>query len=605
MPDAADAYRAYLTARGWLDSFSPPPLDDPDAAVDVRGCRGICVVLRRNGEVVGIGQETQGERELLLRRALGRALTDAWNDPIVRSTAEEFPERTGRGLLLEVEFAGEFTPEIPSSWSDAAARSGRGMRGVAVRRGNEWAVRFPAQLRANNTARAIEHVLPSMATGLGLPRLPLAPLRREHGLALYTFATTHLAQATPSARPFVTLRGDFLVPASAVTREATALAADRLAEHVLATAWPSEKSLGVRGRYRIVTDDFEPALAPPFEHALAAYGLSRYAGAPGVDPATADAAASLAERILLHLAQLDERDGVTNDPALASAILDAIFAAEAVLPSPAARSIDRLRTRSTATVKGAFDPERGFAPAAGPGGEPVPLSPMVRAMVARAWAALLKRGEAEITAEATRAAIDGAWASIDDAAAVALLPWAGWAELDYAAVAPTPAPTAERLRRLAETLRLTQIDPAAEREQPDLAGGFRLAGASGLSEVSSQSLRPGAWVAAVAARAGADGTADLHPMLRGFVRYLIQLSVRPESAWWMRRPPMAMGGLRDATWDSDQPVPAQALGLAVLADILRSWPAVEGAAGKLPMDGEEPSPSAAAAAGGEIGSDAD
>ena len=54
------------------------------------------------------------------------------------------------------------------------------------------------------------------------------------------------------------------------------------------------------------------------------------------------------------------------------------------------------------------------------------------------------------------------------------------------------------------------------------------------------------------------------------IRFLMQLTVRETSAWSLQNPARAMGGVRAAVWDADQPVAAQALGLLTAVETLWS-----------------------------------
>ena len=50
----------------------------------------------------------------------------------------------------------------------------------------------------------------------------------------------------------------------------------------------------------------------------------------------------------------------------------------------------------------------------------------------------------------------------------------------------------------------------------------------------------------------------------------MQLAVREDDAWACRNPTRAVGGVRAATWDRDQPVGAQALSLLAASETLIS-----------------------------------
>ena len=57
-------------------------------------------------------------------------------------------------------------------------------------------------------------------------------------------------------------------------------------------------------------------------------------------------------------------------------------------------------------------------------------------------------------------------------------------------------------------------------------------------------------------------------------RFVMQLSVRPSSTWAYPNPARASGGVRTSTWNCDQPVPAQALALVTVTELLVSLDAL-------------------------------
>jgi hypothetical protein len=67
--------------------------------------------------------------------------------------------------------------------------------------------------------------------------------------------------------------------------------------------------------------------------------------------------------------------------------------------------------------------------------------------------------------------------------------------------------------------------------------------------------------------------------IQATTRFVMQLSVRESSSWAYRNPGRALGGIRAAPWDCDQPVAAQALGLVFATEALASLDAVSGTLG--------------------------
>jgi hypothetical protein len=580
LPEAADVVAAYATARQWLNDFDLRTVESPDSQVSVRGASAVLVMLRSAGRVAGVGMDWTAD-DRMLRRALGRAFGDLLGDAALARVAPEQRDEIGRRITLELETAGALTPLIAASWDDVGRQIRPGLDGVALRRGDDWVFRFPAHLRSMN-ATAVAAVLPGLLPDLEIAARDrtLAQLRDEVGLSVYRFSTIHLAQAAPAGAPFTTFRGSRVVAAADVTASSLSNYCGELIRHLGAHRWErrgvdgeviGDEPLGMFGSYEPVAGRFEMPVAPPFEQALVSYALSHFARTPGVDQEDLQAAASFAEEILLELADVvpDMESDPNDDPAASAMIILAIN--ELIQnPGPAIRDLD---AGAKARLRKAFDHQGGgFVPVEGLGGEIVALPSQARALVACAMARLLARGEAAPGgATAVRAALDSAWMSAETAEQVGLLPWIGWAELEYstAATGGMPVEVQARLDAFREMLWRSQLGFAAD-EEPDLVGGFALAGPTG-TQVTSQGLRPGAWLARRLAvdAGGAERGVEIGRLLL-FARFLMQLAVTEDERWFYQNGRLAVGGVSEAPWDYSQPLAAQALALLTVSDILRA-----------------------------------
>ena len=578
-PAAEDVTRAYTVLRRWVRDFEAPGLGDPAAQVPIGGASAVCVILRRSGRVVGIGTDPRGDA-LMVRRAAGRALGQVLGDRAVANLPVELRPDFGAGLTVELEVAGLMVPMPGRTFARMAERLEPGLDGIAMRRDNSWAMIFPAQMRATNTAGNVERLLPGMAVELGLAAQNLRILKRDHGVVVYAFRTIHLAQRRPDRPPFETFRGGVIVPEAAVTARAIVELADGIARHLLTTVWPQErpqglegeyrKPLGVMGDYRPVADQYRPPVAPPRDQALAAVALIRYSEAPGVDAATAEAAATAALQILRDLAKAADRapEATLASPAACAAVVYAILERS---ESPDDAALDRLLRVAADRVlvwhRAASGPDESATPA-------VPLPAHGQALVAAAVSRMLLHRVAGVDAAMTRVALDAAWESVPEPDAATLMPWVGWAETEYAAATGHPPARVEALRRLRSRLDQSRIGSESQPGPPDVHGAFALRmGPASPSRATAQAVRPAAYLAAMlrdplltppAERAVAIGR-HLRTM-----RFLMQLAVEEGCGWAFRNPRRAEGGLRAAPWDSDQPVGAQALGLIAASETLLS-----------------------------------
>ncbi len=566
-PDAGDVVSAYLTVRTWVDDFDPPA--PAEAAFTLRNASGVCVILRRGGRVFGTGVDTTGD-ELMLRRAVGRAIGEVLGSPAVAALPPEEIARAGRAMTLELEVAGPLVPLLGRTFAEIAQQLEPGLDGVALRRGDRVAMLPPARMRATNTTGRIERLLPPLAVELGLNILTLPELARRFDVSLYRFRTTHLAQAAPGDPPFSTLRGDVLVTDDQVTRAAIKDLALGIAEHLAGSMAPVEEPVGLMGTYLPAADRYEPLIAPPPEQALAAWALARYSRVRGLDEEVAARMAGCSGRILDELGRVSqgERDPLTSSVTCATivqAFLEHGFSREGDEAPP-------LFLQAAATVRDAWKPT-GFVDVE----EGLPVAPHAQALIVSAMSRLLSVDHMGFDAAVVRQAIDAAWDSVPAHRRISLMPWIGWAEADFAAATGQPI-AAGPLREMRDLLDASRLGMTARADGADLAGGFSLDPHRPWL-ATSQSLRPAvllAWMIRQPAITPPDETqAALGRMLQT-VRFVMQLAVRDSLVWSCPDPRRALGGIRTATWDWDQPVPAQALGLATATETLLSLDAVAG-----------------------------
>jgi hypothetical protein len=544
---------AWQSARRWVDAFQVPDPADPAARAPIAGAHGVCLILRQSGRLVAVATDASGD-ELMLRRAAARALGQVLADPAVAALPREMLRDAGGALTMELEVAGRPVPLLAGSESELAEQLDPGFDGVALRRGDDVAMLFPAQMRAANSAGRIERLLPALAPDLGLAALPLADLARRFDVSIYRFTVSTLAQRAPRDPPFPTVRGETLVRDADVSASALVAAAAAIAAHLAESLAPMDESLGLMGTYRPVPDRYDPLIAPPLDQALVAWALARSARAPGIGPDDAARMTAVAREVLAELAVAA---GGEEDPLASRAVCATVVIAGLSLPA----------------ASGAADPDpflieaaRRLGAAAVDGGEPV--SPNARALAAWALVRLAARGLAAVDASAVRAAIDAAWAAVPPHQHVSLLPWIAWAEADLAAATGAALAHREDLARLRDLLDASRLTG----EPAETAGAIRLAEGARMHP-TAQTFRAAAFLA-WAAREPALTPDEDAPAAVGrslaTARFLMQLSVQPGSAWAYANPRRALGGVRSSLFDWDQPPAVQAMALATIAETLAS-----------------------------------
>ncbi len=569
-PDAGAVVSAYLTLVGWVRDLDPPAPDTNAARTPIEGATGVCVILRHRGRVLGTGVDATAD-DLMVRRASGRATGQALGHRTVAGLPETMRATLGTQLTVELEVAGPLTPLPGRSFAQIAAQLDPGLDGVAMRRGDDVAWLFPAQMHAAGTAGDLSRVLPSLAVDLGLPATSLGDLSARFGARVYRFATIHLAQPGPGKMPFETIRGQKIVPRSAVTPESIRLFAERITDHLITSLWGHDEPLGLMGDYDIIADKHEPLVAGPRDQALAALALARCATAASWPDDVAARMRDAAIVILVELSAVAEGESrPLDDPAACAAI---VYAADALGPAGRSPTIDALAAEAARRVMSAL------APPPPPPDTRLP-SPHTRAMLAAAGARLMMHPDGP-EATLVRAAIDAAWAAVPTHERVSLLPWLGWAELDYAAALDAPLLRADDLRALRAALDRTRLDPATspspDNVPADLAGGFDLS-ETGRPAATAQTARPAAFLASIlrveALTPPEARTAEIERH-RLTMRFLLQLAVTDSARWAIRTPQRARGGVRAAVWSMNQPVAAQAMALLTAAETLKSLDALD------------------------------
>lgn len=570
LPDAIDMADAWLAARDWVSAADLPAPNDPAASITIQNARGVHVIIRLSGRVVGSAGDHTGD-DLMLRRAVGRAVSEAFGDNqiarllagVPREQRAQYRRELGRHFTMELEVAGPVKAIMARSFGAVMKRIEPGLDGVAMRKDDAWAFRFPSDLRSRNRETSIAPVR-ALAHELGLPLTEFDDLQSKFDVALYAFRTVHMTQTSASALPFETMRGDQLVRQASVDAAFIAQFADGIVRHLTRSKHTILVELGLLGAYVPVQDRYEPVLANPVSQALASYALLKYSRAPGVDPELAGEATRLAEEILTHLG--DVQEGEPNpfaDPSASAAIVCAILLLPPEQREPA------LLSRAEQTVLAFVNraEARGDAGAGAGAGHD-------RAIIAAALAGLLGENRAGIDADLVERAIGDAWASVDAPMRISLLPWIAWAEHTYAEFTDRPMPHAAELRRLRDALWASQIGSPAMPGPRDLHGGIALT-AGGRPIATAYASRPGAFLIWAANQPEFFDQADEAGQVnrvRSLMRFLVQLSVRESAGSALIAPGRAIGGVRQAVWDSRQPVAAQAMALMCAVEALGSAP---------------------------------
>jgi hypothetical protein len=321
LPSDEAAISAFVTARDWLDSDQLPALDAPASKVALdANVEGIAVVLRIDGRVVGLGTaevdpaDRTSSRELLVRRAVGKAVARALGDDTVRAVRSALDDKVTARLSLEIELAGPSRPLLGRTIKDAAMRVVPGRDGLMLYRGQARFFAYPSHLLANDTALQPEFTLTALIREAGLPVKELNEYSTDQRVSLARFATVRLRQPDAASAPELLERGGRTIPLSDGTpARARALATQlcaRLAAQVVSddakdAAQTPSSTARLLGSYNPTADEYQPPFATDRDAALAAFALARAARSTHI-PAPIQAHARVqAIRLLDGLRTLD------------------------------------------------------------------------------------------------------------------------------------------------------------------------------------------------------------------------------------------------------------------------------------------------------------
>lgn len=585
LPRAGGAMEAYGAVEGWVRSMAPPA--EP-ARVDPPGSAGACVTLRLSGVVIGRATR-MGEDGFTVWRAAREAWSEAaprlaGPEGLVRDAAAiEDAHDAAQRVTIDLQLAGALVPLPARPLDDLSMELSAGLDGVCARVGDRAEAVFPGTMLATNVhpgsaLAASINALGLQRVGIGDPRVSLAAMRRDHGLALYRFGTQHLAQPAPGSPPLFLHRGGRVVSMSEMNPAALCALEDRLVEHLASRKWPGEEPFGLLGTYKPWMGAYEDSKpGAPDAQALAALALLRSAIVRAAEPAAARARLALAWSVLADLGEVAEGEA---DPSTDSATLSLLHACSVLLHEAETASggaadawSPELRERAKrACALGGADAER-FNALFAEGDFQAALAPAEQALVAYAMALDATRPGAPAEARArAEAAVRKLLRDTGAGDLPNLMPWVGLAELRLAGEGAV-APSAVALRQFRELTQRHTLQPldVGERDR-DLTGGIVFTRARAPLP-SWQTLRPLSFTCVMLGderlTSQEEAPAELARLLPS-LRFLAQLTAGDAEMHMFQSRERALGGVRMSLWDQRMPLETSALGLFTVTDAIEA-----------------------------------
>lgn len=548
--DPAAIANTYTSVTTWLASW-----ETPDAAPLPAGTSGVWVGIRRAGRLVGEGKDDRSIIDPIgspqtLPRAVRLALANAEErvraiagDPL---EAEQLAQQLRDApTTVEIQFARDVKRVRVTSAASLLSRLDPGLHGMVLRYQRNVAAMFPVEMVVNG--QTPRQALDWLSAQLGIGEDQMNEGLADGSIRAWRFEVDHLAQRERGYPPMFLYRGSRVVQASAANQAGLATFEHDLVKHLMQRAWPRvEEPLGLTGTYLPDMDTYRPVLASPEDQALTAFALTRYSRSQR-DQELCARARALAIRILNDLAV---REPEEPDPTGRTGAAAMIVVAARELKNAGVTNLDivDLMDRAMSRLEMAFDPDNGFAD---------DLGPAERALVAYA---LL-----------TEPALDAAWRSTAINVHPALLPWIGWAEVEFAdARNADELRSAPGLRQLRKRLWDSQVTftHRDRNPSPDLLGGLAFRGDR---PPDWQTARPLAFLATMIAEPRLTESDDVPGEIvkvSNAIRFLLQLSIRPDDAYRIPSHARAMGGLRASVFTTTMPPASSAMALLAVTESL-------------------------------------
>ncbi len=321
-PTTDAAVAAFLAARAWLDADALPAVESPSALVALDATTAVCVILRLDGRIVGVGEDATSDGTMV-RRALGRAVTKALGDETIRAVRKSVDDRVTARLSLELELAGPLTPLLGRTVADAAQRVAPSRDGIAVLRAESVTRAFPSRLNAADNADRPDRTIATLLVEAGLPAKDLPQYTAHDRVSLARFTSVRIRQDDARATPTIIERGGRTVElveiTPALTRALATQLCARLAGQVVArvsnanaatpatSATAATSHVALLGTLNPTAAMYDPPFAGERDGALAAFALARAATSTSIPLPTRTHARARANA-LLHSLLMESMD---------------------------------------------------------------------------------------------------------------------------------------------------------------------------------------------------------------------------------------------------------------------------------------------------------
>ena len=538
---------ALQTVRSWVsDDFKVPS----SAETLPENISGVCVLLWRNGDVLGFG-EAFGDSKNLLSEAAKEAFKQARKHPIIRKLPEDIRHNALSLIGIEIEIATQYTPIPTKNLEKAAKKIALGVDGIAVRRGNNWDYRFPTHMRLSPFRKTVNH-LEGMCIKVGAPAASVIAhqLPSQEDITIYKLDVVSAYQHEKGEKVTTLLRGDILVTTEDIKQAGLHALADKLASYLIQSVWPGEETIGITGTYQPEIDRLNTVFAPTISQAMSAEALLHYAMMPA--PLFKHQALAAYKRIMHDLAFVNEHEspitGVIEQSFVVLASDDGL-----VLSTEATEMIANCKVEIVAAAKQMIE------------GTLVPTKALTRGVLAAAVSHIALHDASVLPLAET--IIDVCFATTNHGDRASLIPWIAQASVDVITLGGKVDP--ENILLLRNNALASQI---IDDSIPDLLGGFSLQTKNG-AVVDARGIRMVPMLACLLPSETFTRRGERVVFLQSLLlasRFTSQLTTTPERACRFANPSKSIGGVRNSPWDATMKPEATAMALIGISEAIEA-----------------------------------
>jgi hypothetical protein len=541
LPNVQEASLIIKSVREWITNDLQVNSEDTKSLLPENS--SVCIVLRHHGEVIGVGTSSI-QNENPIAQSAQHAFEELKRHGVLRRLTPEFKSYALSFLSIELEIGSIPEPSPSKSLDRFSYAVNKGIDGIAVRKGSNWAIRLPAELRLVPDSD-ITSSLESLCVEVGVhPATALSgTLPKKEDVTLYKIPTITFTQASTDSKISQLLRGDKLVYQKDITSENLLKLANLLASHLMICT--SDDGF-VIGGYQPETDTLSPPHSTVFVQVLVTTALESYSA--NCVTANVDRANQTTDSILLNIVRNFEKTNHLSDGVAASLVVLAANndSLDKKFPTLFQHCKNQVVESCKSIVKDGILNEK----------------PHVIAILADAIVYISNNDEKEHTNLLAEKMCYTSVTNIPLSNMISTIPWL----IDAVSENSSDGLVSEVAQEMFSICVSSQV---TEGNDPDLIGGFALK-SNNMKVVDARCIRMLPMLARFAETPNPNQSKAILSLTKA-LRYLTQLTTTEQRANTFTNPKLAIGGVRAATWDASMPTEATAMALLGVTKAIRAF----------------------------------